>query len=162
MPIPKKLTRFCLSLACLVIAACSNSPSRPVASDGDIKNALYQQYSQWRGVPYRLGGSSKQGVDCSALVQLTYKNAFYLDMPRTTEEQAQAGMPVKDGQRRSGDLVFFKTGFWNKHVGIYLEDGKFMHASASSGVMISSLNDAYWQKHYWKTLRPWPLELASR
>jgi cell wall-associated NlpC family hydrolase len=58
--------------------------------------------------------------------------------------------------------VFFKTGFWSKHVGIYLENGNFMHASASSGVMISNLADTYWRDRYWKSLRPESMRLARR
>jgi cell wall-associated NlpC family hydrolase len=105
-------------------------------------------------VPYRMGGNSRAGVDCSALVQLAYLNAFSRNLPRTTEDQVRVGAEVRAGDERSGDLIFFKTGFWSRHVGIYLGDGRFMHASASKGVMISSLSEPYWQARYWKAKRP--------
>jgi murein DD-endopeptidase / murein LD-carboxypeptidase len=141
-------------LVCVFLAGCSTTPDRSARQDAAVRDALYQQYHQWRGVPYRMGGNSKAGVDCSALVQITYLNAFARQLPRTTDDQAKVGSKVKRGQERSGDLVFFKTGFWRKHVGIYLGNNTFMHASASNGVMVSSLTDPYWNKHYWKSQRP--------
>jgi len=153
---------FLLVWLCAVVAACSVQAPKPTADHSAVKDALYRQYGEWRGVPYRLGGVSKSGIDCSALVQIAYKNVFAMDLPRSTWDQSRVGVAVKPAQRRSGDLVFFKTGLWGNHVGIYLENGRFMHASASKGVMISNIEDAYWQKHYWKTLRPASSALASR
>jgi len=149
---------------CFLLSACSGPASKSSisASQPAVRDALYRQYNEWRGVPYRLGGGSKSGVDCSALVQITYKNLFSVDLPRNTWDQSRVGTVVKPGERRSGDLVFFKTDMWGNHVGIYLEDGRFMHASASRGVMISNLEDPYWKRHYWKTLRPMPSLLVSR
>ncbi len=149
---------------CVLLSACSGPASKPgtAASQPAVRDALYRQYNEWRGVPYRLGGVSKSGVDCSALVQITYKNLFSMDLPRNTWDQSRVGSVVKPGERRSGDLVFFKTDMWGNHVGIYLEDGRFMHASASRGVMISNLEDTYWKRHYWKTLRPMASSLVSR
>lgn len=147
-----------LLCCCALISACSVSPQQQAAAPVDpqaaVKTALYQQYHQWRGVPYRMGGGSKGGVDCSALVQITYKDVFDMSLPRSTSELADVGDDVKPGRERSGDLVFFKTSFWSRHVGIYLENGNFMHASSSRGVMISNLSEPYWRQHYWKTLRP--------
>lgn len=143
-----------LVASCLLIVACSSAPSRSPAEQAGAKDALYKQYSQWRGVPYRLGGDSRSGVDCSALVQITYKDAFAMHLPRNTDAQAKVGDKVNRGKEQSGDLVFFKTGFWRKHVGIYLENGNFMHASARSGVTISNLAEPYWQERYWKSRRP--------
>lgn len=163
LELPKALFRnLLLVLCCATLAACSSNSSKPVTGRDDVRDALYQQFSEWRGVPYRLGGVSKKGVDCSALVQITYRDAFSVDLPRSTWDLARVGTPVKPEDRRSGDLVFFKIGLWDNHVGIYLENGRFMHASASQGVMISSLQEPYWQQRYWKTLRPLPAELASR
>ena len=157
-----RLRSLLLALCCAGLVACSSQSSRPPAEQRLVRDALYQQYGAWRGVPYRLGGLSTQGVDCSGFVHLTYRDRFAVDLPRTTKELAKVGKPVKPKERRSGDLVFFKIGLWQDHVGIYLEDGRFMHASSSKGVMISSLHDGYWHKRYWKTLRPHHSSLVMR
>lgn len=113
-------------------------------------------------MPYRLGGLSKSGVDCSGLVYLTFRDRFGVQLPRNTKDLAKIGTTVRPNARQSGDLVMFRLNRGLNHVGIYLEEGRFMHASASSGVMISSLDDSYWQKHYWKTVRPAMALLAER
>lgn len=154
------LAAWCL----VVLAGCSSPAQKPVgaAEDAAVRSALYQQYEEWRGVPYRLGGASKGGIDCSALVQITYRDLFAIDLPRETGDLARVAPPVSAKELRSGDLVFFKTALWSSHVGIYLADGKFMHASASRGVIISDLANPYWRKHYWKSLRPLASKVASR
>lgn len=161
-------TRYLLlALVCLGLAACSSQPGKQVMSSsaGDhnaIRFALYDQFGEWRGVPYRLGGLSKSGVDCSGLVYLTFRDRFGVQLPRNTKDLAKIGTTVRPNARQSGDLVMFRLNRGLNHVGIYLEEGRFMHASASSGVMISSLDDSYWQKHYWKTVRPAMALLAER
>ncbi|WP_439133813.1 NlpC/P60 family protein [Pseudomaricurvus sp.] len=118
-----------------------------------VQRKLYDQYQQWKGTGYAMGGLSRRGVDCSGLVYLTYRDQFGLRLPRSTKDQAIVGEKVKRSQLRSGDLVFFKTGFKVRHVGIYIEDGKFFHASTSRGVMISRLDDYYWKDKYWHSRR---------
>jgi len=157
------MSRFAclLALISLLLAACSSAPTGS-GEQYAVRLALYDQFGAWGGVPYRLGGASRGGVDCSALVQLTYRDLFGIQLPRTTGEQARMGTTIKPRERRSGDLVFFRINRGLNHVGIYLEGGRFMHASTSSGVMISSLDEAYWKKRYWKTVRPRPSLLAAR
>ena len=118
-----------------------------------LKASLYQQHQEWKGIPYRLGGMSKRGIDCSALVYLIYRNHMGIQLPRTTQYQAVAGEAIKQGQLRPGDLVFFRTGRRGRHVGIYIEEGKFLHASVSRGVTISHLSDDYWKSRYWRARR---------
>ena len=118
-----------------------------------VVESLYTQLEKWQGVTYRLGGLSKNGVDCSGFVYLTFKNHFGIELPRTTEQLAKSGQPVDETGLQAGDLVFFKTGILAKHVGIYVENGKFLHASTGQGVMLSKLSDPYWSSHYWKTVR---------
>ncbi len=118
-----------------------------------VVESLYAQLEKWQGVPYRLGGLSKNGIDCSGFVYLTYKDHFGIELPRTTGQQAKSGRPVDATVLQAGDLVFFKTGILAKHVGIYVENGKFLHVSTSKGVMLSKLSDPYWSSHYWKTVR---------
>lgn len=118
-----------------------------------IKAALYAQYREWQGTPYRYGGTSKRGVDCSGFVYITFRQEFGKTLPRTTAAQSRLGYSVSRDALRAGDLVFFHTGSRTRHVGIYIEDGYFLHASSSNGVMLSSLSDPYWSSHYWKTQR---------
>jgi len=120
---------------------------------------LKNYFENWRGTRYRRGGLSHNGIDCSGFALLTYKELFGKELPRTVREQAQKGKLVKKEMLQPGDLVFFKTGHFQKHVGIYLEDDLFIHASRSHGVMLSSLDNSYWQERYWKAKR---LQLLSR
>lgn len=107
-----------------------------------------RQAEDWKGVPYRAGGLSKAGIDCSGLVHVTYRSVFNLAVPRTTKSLARVGSRVGRGRLRPGDLVFFRTGLRKRHVGIYVADGEFLHASTSRGVTISSLNEDYWDESY--------------
>lgn len=114
---------------------------------------LLEQYNEWKGTPYRLGGVDKSGIDCSGFVQVTYRTKAGLRLPRTTELQSVSGVPVAQSTLQTGDLVFFNINQRTRHVGIYLRDDHFLHASKSRGVMISDLSNPYWQAHYWKSKR---------
>ena len=114
-----------------------------------LEQKLMAFHREWKGTPYRYGGMSKRGVDCSAFVYLAYKDILGRKLPRTTADQKNLGHKVTKGNLKTGDLVFFKTGWSTRHVGIYLSDSKFLHASTSQGVMISTLNNSYWQRKYW-------------
>lgn len=114
----------------------------------DIKSRIMEQYDDWKGVRYRLGGTTKRGIDCSAFVQRTFREQFGLDLPRSTWEQRGTGKEVSRNKLRPGDLVLFRAGSTGRHVGIYLGNDNFVHASTSSGVMISSLNESYWKARY--------------
>lgn len=120
-------------------------------------NTLYEQlniqYKQWKGVNYKYGGNSKNGIDCSAFVQKTFKDRLNINIPRTTALQSKIGKEVSFNNLEMGDLIFFKTGFNSRHVGIYLEGGKFLHASTKRGVTISKLDNIYYEKHFWKIKR---------
>lgn len=111
---------------------------------------LRQHYQDWRGTRYRAGGSSRDGVDCSGFTALTFRDVYGINLPRTAREQATRGMPVNRDNLLPGDLVFFKRGQNANHVGIYLGNGKFMHASSHQGVSISSINNTYWRNKFWK------------
>ena len=146
------LMLFILSLA---IPGCSLTPVQNNSFSSDIQKngkqtlmTLNQQYREWRSVRYHLGGLSKKGIDCSGFVYLTFRDKFGLSLPRTTEKQYSSSKKIKKGNLKAGDLVFFKTGFKQKHVGIYLSGNKFLHASTSKGVMISNMGNPYWKKHF--------------
>ena len=119
-----------------------------------VKNKLYAQYKNWKGVKYRMGGLSKNGIDCSGFVYRTFRSQLGINIPRSTELQSSSGKQIDKNKLRPGDLVFFKTATKVRHVGIYLENNSFLHASSSKGVMISKLDNDYWKSKYWKSKRP--------
>lgn len=110
-------------------------------------------YKEWKGVKYKFGGNSKKGIDCSAFIQKAYMKTLNIKIPRTTLQQSKKGKNISKSELKLGDLVFFKTGRNSRHVGIYMQDGKFMHASTKKGVTISRLDNIYFRKHYWKSQR---------
>ncbi|NVD06699.1 hydrolase [Vibrio sp. JPW-9-11-11] len=118
-----------------------------------LKHSLMQVYAVWQGAPYRLGGTSINGVDCSAFVQVTYQQALGYRLPRTTKDQVKVGDEISYQQANVGDLVFFKTAPKVRHVGVYLGNKQFMHASTSKGVIISRLDNPYWASKYWHVRR---------
>ena len=126
--------------------------------DMDDNHALYVESAQWLGVPYRSGGTTQRGVDCSGLTSAIYKKVYRKSLERNSDDQRRKDCrKVKKGKLREGDLVFFHNGRKKKtatHVGIYLKDRKFIHASTRQGVIISTLDEAYWQKHWLSGGRP--------
>lgn len=130
-----------------------NASNAMMSEDALLFYLLRQEYSNWQGTPYRLGGNSKRGIDCSALVQNIYRDSFNIALPRTTDIQAKQGYLVYRNQLQIGDLVFFKTSWTTRHVGIYIGNGEFIHASTSNGVITSSLNNVYWKTRYWQAKR---------
>ena len=113
-------------------------------------HALYLEAAQWIGTPYRSGGQSRKGTDCSGFVRQVYKKVYDIDLPRSTTEQVEEGKRVRHRKLREGDLVFFHGSKRRRanHVGIYLKEGKFVHASTSRGVMVSRLDEDYWDEHW--------------
>lgn len=115
----------------------------------DLDDRLITFLDEWYGIRYRLGGNDKSGIDCSAFVQSFFTSMYGLPISRTCREQYSDTRRIKKTQLQEGDLVFFKTrGRSVSHVGIYLRNNKFIHASTSSGVMISDLSDEYFEKRY--------------
>ncbi len=111
---------------------------------------LIAEVASWLRVPYRNGGSTRVGVDCSGFVFSVYRNAHQLELPRTTEGQARLTRRVGRSRLKVGDLVFFRTTSRRKitHVGIYLGGDKFIHASTSRGVIVSDLNETYYANSF--------------
>jgi probable lipoprotein NlpC len=115
--------------------------------------ALILQLRQWQGTPYKLGGLDRNGVDCSGLVFLTFRSQFGILLPRSTEDLSVVGQDVTREHPQPGDLLFFSTGFFGQHVGIYLSNNRFLHASKNRGVMLSNLKEEYWQSSFRKAKR---------
>lgn len=174
-PEERRLVKNKLWIAGLVVVmtlmGCSTVPERGAARAGysrvdsgaardinlsdakSLKAVLYAQYDEWKGTPYRIGGMSKESVDCSGFIHITFKSKLGVILPRSTDLQVALGINVDRDELRPGDLVFFKTGKVTRHVGVYLEKDRFLHASTSQGVVISDLNNAYWKSAYWKARR---------
>nr|WP_246386990.1 NlpC/P60 family protein [Litorivivens lipolytica] len=153
--------RSTLFVLVLLLAACGSTPPQvayerePVGpSDvSEVELALYQQHREWRGTEYLHGGLSKAGVDCSGFVYLTYRDRLGVTLPRTTQFQSRVGQQISVAQLQPGDLVFFKTGGKTRHVGIYVADNRFLHASKSRGVILSDLANPYWREVFWHARR---------
>lgn len=154
-----------LSLMVSILASCSGKVSYqqpadyepgPVVDLSDTmetSRVLDQHFDKWAGTPYRDGGMDKRGIDCSGFVQQTYYRLFGISLPRTTKIQAKSGNKIARSELKPTDLVFFKTGFFDKHVGIYKGNGQFMHVSTKRGVSLSDLADVYWNDHFWQARR---------
>ncbi len=99
--------------------------------------------------PYVYAGNDETGMDCSGFVTSVYRSSTREVLPRSVREQYAAGMPVRDGRLLFGDLVFFDLeGSGPSHVGIYIGDGLFAHASLSRGVTVSLMASEYYRRHY--------------
>jgi cell wall-associated NlpC family hydrolase len=177
MPVMRRVVRALpvgVAAACLVFTAlfsgCSPAlrygrPVRPAAtpegtplyssagtkSRGSVDtDRLKKILDSWLGTPYRWGGMTRAGVDCSGLVNLVFRELKNVALPRSAVDLMNIGSAVGTPDLRPGDLVFFKWGFFGRvdHVGIYTGDGRFVHASSSHGVIESGLNDEYYRSHF--------------
>ncbi len=114
--------------------------------------ALYEELRTWLGTPYRYARAQKQrGTDCSGLVQQVYLTVFNIPLQRNSAKIYEKDCnPLKRAKLREADLVFFNNGKSRRitHVGIYLKEGYFVHASSSRGVVVSSLESKYWNTHF--------------
>lgn len=105
-----------------------------------LQSSIVEYSKDWLGVPYQYGGTTNDGIDCSAFVKNVYKNIGY-DLPRTAEEQFDFTKKINRNLAQEGDLVFFKRREKIFHVGIYLGNNQLIHASTSKGVIIQNLDD---------------------
>ncbi|WP_432354534.1 NlpC/P60 family protein [Sporosarcina sp. A2] len=129
------------------IASLLISTSVPSIASASSATDLVNTAKNYIGTPYRYGGTTTSGIDCSAYTQVVFKKSGKT-LPRTADQQYRQGQAVGKSNLATGDLVFFNTsGNKVSHVGIYIGSSKFIHASTSQGVTISSINDPY----YWKS-----------
>ena len=129
------------------ITASSNTIEAPIK-----KQAFTDFYNEWKNVKYKMGGVSKTGIDCSAFTQKIYKDKFGIELSRSTKTQVNEGIEVAKSELQPGDLVFFKTGKTDRHVGVYVGNNKFLHSSIK-GVQYTSLDKPFYKKNYWTSRR---------
>jgi cell wall-associated NlpC family hydrolase len=122
---------------------------------------LLQQIDHWWGTRYCMGGNDEDCIDCSAFTRTLLHTVYGVEVSRTAHEQYSSSTHINAGDLSEGDLVFFKSGKTISHVGLYLGNNKFVHASTSFGVMISDLNESYWSKKYAGAGRVRPLTVSS-
>lgn len=110
---------------------------------------LLESVDEWYGVRYRTGGNTKTGVDCSGFTVAVYSSVFGIMLPRVSRDQYRISRKISTTELQQGDLVFFNTnGRGVSHVGVYLGNNKFIHASVSKGVMVNDLFEPYYLKRY--------------
>ena len=113
-----------------------------------LQNDLLKSYSHWKGTKYELGGDSPSGMDCSALTRRVYREVYGYELPRQTVQQIKVGAHIPRENLKPGDIVFFKPEDTNNHTAVYLGDSLFINASSSKGVVISTLENTYWNKYF--------------
>jgi hypothetical protein len=114
------------------------------------RQRLTKIIDSYLGVKYRYGGTSRRGMDCSGFVYVVFKQLAHATLPRSTRGLRRIGAPVSLQRARPGDLIFFRGGLFNRinHVGIYIENRRFAHASSKKGVTYSSLDETYYSRHF--------------
>src|ERR1700744_559517 len=121
-----------------------------VALNATSNMKLFHFVYDWIGTPYRFGGGTRKGIDCSAFTKELYSEVFNLDIRRNSRDIFSMVRPVKKDELKEGDLVFFKIHSRRiSHVGVYLGNNRFAHAS-SRGVAVSSLDDAYYKRYFYR------------
>lgn len=150
----------CFVGAFLSLTSCSSSKSVSGGEEYKITESLaktkkekelIKEAKKWLGTKYKYGGHSKLGTDCSGFVMEVYKSVYDFKLPRTSRDQQEFCKRIKKSQLKIGDLVFFATGKKKgkvSHVGIYIGNGQFIHASSSKGVIISEMDQNYYVRTY--------------
>lgn len=158
----KQISKTLLLILILTLSACSISKNNLVERnrvsysqklgfelEKKYDYVLIKEVVTWLGVPYKYGGNSKEGVDCSGFVQQVYAVVYQMKTARSANGIYEEAKRVSKNQLKQGELVFFKINTEHVgHVGIFLQQSYFIHASSSKGVMVSSLETEYWDKYF--------------
>jgi murein DD-endopeptidase / murein LD-carboxypeptidase len=129
--------------------------SSPEFSKNMDRDEVMFKFIEYINTPYLWGGTSKRGIDCSAFVQTVMYQALGIELPRTSLEQSNVGVPVDKADLKFGDLVFFDTMHKGRvtHVGMYLGNGYFAQSGSRTGVAVASLDDEFYTRTYLKARR---------
>lgn len=125
-------------------------------NEKDLSNLkLYYFIDEWMGVPYKYGGNDKNGIDCSGFTGLLYREVYNKNISGPTSTLIELTNIINENELKEGDMVFFQIEKKGKvsHVGVYLQNNKFVHATTKKGVMINDLNENYYKQHYFKSGR---------
>ncbi len=148
------MNKLLIILLLAMLSACSTTPRHPsssgYAADEEMDNLVMYALSL-ADTPYRYGGNSPDsGFDCSGFVDHVFSHTLGVKLPRTSHEISRVGKPVSNHNLRPGDLVFFNTMHRPySHVGIFIGDGKFVHApKTGSNIRVEQLNEKYWAARY--------------
>ena len=161
----KKNILFAISIIVILVSACGNKQSDKdfyayyskklgINLTGKENKKLIKTVAEWKGTPYKYGGTTKAGTDCSGFVSSVYREVYGKKLHRTSRDMYKYDVSkISKSNLKCGDLIFFKTsGKKVSHVAIYIADNKFIHA-ASKGVVVNDLNDSYYKKTYYKSGR---------
>lgn len=122
-----------------------------VALNATSNVKLYQFVYDWIGAPYRFGGSTRKGIDCSAFTKEIYSKVFNTIIKRSSRDIFRDAIPIHKKDLQEGDLVFFKIkSKYITHVGIYLGNNRFAHASSIRGVVLNNLEEPYYKRYFYK------------
>ena len=122
--------------------------------NGDEDIQFLDMVDSWLGVPYKYGGCSKEGTDCSCFVYSFYKDFYNITLARKSEDMQKEAIEIDLAKIQTGDLVFFKIKTEKtSHVGIYISKNRFVHSTTSKGVMINSLDENYYKTYFYKAGR---------
>ncbi|MDO6823864.1 C40 family peptidase [Marinobacter sp. 1_MG-2023] len=128
-------------------AALQYSPAE--SAPGSVKaEKLWQAFERYQGTPYQYGGTTSRGFDCSGFITTAYSESLGQQLPRTTSQMLRHGDVVHRNSVEPGDIVFFRIAGKDQHAGIYMGDNLFIHASTSSGVIMSELDGYYWRDRF--------------
>lgn len=120
----------------------------PVQVSGRAYQAMLDSIEETKGIKYRYGGTTPEGFDCSGFVQYLYSLSFQLMLPRTSGELALVGPIIRRERLQPGDLVFFAAGDDITHVGVYIGNERFAHASSKAGISVNTLFQSYYSAHF--------------
>ena len=157
-----KLKHFFFIITILLFTACSSSKQSVTNENsyqstlnqtklkGDkLRDAIVNEALKWKGVKYKSGGESRKGIDCSGLTMTVYNKVAGYKLPRNSAAQQKHLKSISKKKLKKGDLIFFSIKSKKvNHVGIYIGNGKMIHASKSRGVAIDNISDKYYVKHY--------------
>ena len=139
-----------ITVLLIALSGCAGSPPRPERPSTPVQKEVIKTAHSLLGVPYKYGGMTPEGFDCSGFVNYVFRNAADVALPRETHALVRAGKPVSVAELRPADLVYFKIERRKPlHVGIYLGEGKFIHSPSTRGkVNIQRLDQNYWKDRY--------------